>query len=554
MEEDGDAVLMQPIQELRVVDFNESSESSSSTSEDGEEVALLDEQPSGEQPASPGITDLVKGAPRDFWVVIILVFFESFAYFSVTTVFMMTLEEEYGMNDVESSSTYAMFGLGVSMHSILFGWVVDKLRVRKSLLLHVVLLGIGKIAMGLFPYRPVLWIMMMGPISFSLSIGGTAVMVAIRRYTNVESRSVGFSLRYISMNMGAFVASPVADLVRTEFVPAMEKMDVDGFSLFIAITGVIHLLDTFLVYYWIRDVYVPEGEPCLGVAIVGNGEYSGTIEIRSLRWPLRYVDPAQREDPAEALPAPINGNRRSCGDVMRAAKARIKAWWQHLKKKVNRSLVGLAVLTFGVLGAKSVFRFLDSLYPLYMERAPYPVPDPSAVPYLSFLVIDPLLVMICTAPVSNFIAQKQFHPYWVIMVGVCISGLAPFFMLIVHYWAVIAFIVTMSLAEIIWSPMLATYACWFAPQGEEGVYLALSALPVFAAKGGAGVLSGEILNHYCPANGDTCHPVIWAFVGALAASSPLIIGVAYKLVKIDQDDPEVTVAEIVEEFEVIDSE
>lgn len=196
-------------------------------------------------------------------------------------------------------------------------------------------------------------------------------------------------------------------------------------------------------------------------------------------------------------------------------------------------MIGLSILTFGVLGAKSVFRFLDSLYPLYMERAPFPVEDPTAVPYLSFLTVDPLLVMLFTAPVANYIARKQFHPYWVILGGVVVSAAAPFFMIIVQYWAVFAFIITMSLAEIVWSPMLATYACWFAPQGEEGMYLALSALPVFAAKGGAGWLSGLILSEYCPVNGTVCHSVIWAFVGLLAVSSPVIIGLAYKLVKIE---------------------
>lgn len=477
------------------------------------------------EPPKPGMMDLVKGAPLDLWIIIIVVFMESFAYFSVSMIFMMTLEEEYGMNDVESSSVYAMFGVGVSIHSILFGWVVDKLFIRKSMLVHVGMLAVSKILLGLFPSRVMLWIMILGPLSFGLSIGATAVMVAIRRYTAVESRSVGFSLKYISMNIGAFVASPVADIVRTKFVPIMEKMDIDGFSLFIAITGVIHIIDFFLIYYWVRDVYVPEGMPCIGTVVVNNGAFAGSIEVRSLRWPLRYIDTETKER--------TRFRWNGCREVLRNCRTKLALMWNGIRSKFNRSLIGLATLTFGVLGAKSVFRFLDSLYPLYMERAPFPVEDPTAIPYLSFLTIDPLLVMLLTAPVANFFAKKRFHPYWVILFGISISALAPFFMVIVQYWAVIAFIVTMSLAEIIWSPMLATYACWFAPQGEEGVYLALSALPVFAAKGGAGWLSGTILNNYCPSNGTFCHSVIWVFVGLLALSSPVIVAIAYKLVKIE---------------------
>ena len=116
-------------------------------------------------------------------------------------------------------------------------------------------------------------------------------------------------------------------------------------------------------------------------------------------------------------------------------------------------------------------------------------------------------------------------------------------MVITQYWAVIFFITQLSIGEISWSPMLATYSCWFAPAGQEGTFFALAAIPLFGAKAAAGYMSGRVLKEFCPPPSKNataaavmfnatvvptdapvpCSPVVWVIVGCVAVTSPLII-------------------------------
>jgi hypothetical protein len=151
--------------------------------------------------------------------------------------------------------------------------------------------------------------------------------------------------------------------------------------------------------------------------------------------------------------------------------------------------------------------------------------------------------------------RRRWHPYYVILAGTTISAMAPFWMMITQYAAVIFFITQLSIGEITWSPMLATYSCWFAPEGEEGSFFALATVPVFAAKAAAGYMSGQVLKTYCPPqlNGTAvaslsgnvtgvsaldapCSPVVWLIVGFVALSSPLSILACMKCLKIDNPE------------------
>jgi hypothetical protein len=60
------------------------------------------------------------------------------------------------------------------------------------------------------------------------------------------------------------------------------------------------------------------------------------------------------------------------------------------------------------------------------------------------------------------------------------------------------FVVFFSIGEAIWSPRLYQYTAAIAPKGKEGSYMALSLLPYFVAKLVVGMLSGRMLERWCP--------------------------------------------------------
>jgi hypothetical protein len=91
------------------------------------------------------------------------------------------------------------------------------------------------------------------------------------------------------------------------------------------------------------------------------------------------------------------------------------------------------------------------------------------------------------------------------------------------YAAVIVFIVVQAVGEAIWAPLFLRYSCEFTPQGREGVYFGLVSIVLFLGKL-LGGLSGELMQHYCPARGACAQGyMVWLIVGCVCLSTPLLL-------------------------------
>lgn len=129
-------------------------------------------------------------------------------------------------------------------------------------------------------------------------------------------------------------------------------------------------------------------------------------------------------------------------------------------------------------------------------------------------------VFLCFMPetISMALADSWFgvwvFDYWL---EAPIGNQAPFMM------SLVVFIMVFTVGEAIWSPRLMQFSAEIAPRGKEGAYIALSMLPYFLGKAGAGVLSEQMTTRYF---NDTMvlfpnHQVAWFWVGAMAAISPI---------------------------------
>ena len=87
--------------------------------------------------------------------------------------------------------------------------------------------------------------------------------------------------------------------------------------------------------------------------------------------------------------------------------------------------------------------------------------------------------------------------------------------------------VLLSIGEAIWSPRLNDYTVSVSEEGREGTYMALSSAPLFLAKLPVGILSGVLLQKYCPETideGEERHSrEMWLIIGLLTASSPILL-------------------------------
>ena len=130
-----------------------------------------------------------------------------------------------------------------------------------------------------------------------------------------------------------------------------------------------------------------------------------------------------------------------------------------------------------------------------------------------------------------------------INMGSYLSALSPLWLVLwQEEWAAALFVLTLSLGEAVWSPRWYDYSMAVAPTGREGVFTALASAPLFVAMLPTGMLSGYLLDRYCPDNGacgdvskgkpavqpetgeQTCHgSAMWGLVTLLTLTSPLLI-------------------------------
>ena len=171
-----------------------------------------------------------------------------------------------------------------------------------------------------------------------------------------------------------------------------------------------------------------------------------------------------------------------------------------------RQFLAMALFT---LNLKQIFRHMDATFPKYAVRA-----------------------FGCSAPFGTIYAIKP----------------APFIVAASQTYAgAVAFVVVLSLGEMLWSPRWYDYTMAMAPAGKEGVFGAMALAPLFAAKLPTGILGGYLLQRYCPGapgpggdcpagvsggvsvvgEGDAARACdgrsMWGIIGAVTMTSPLLI-------------------------------
>ena len=184
-----------------------------------------------------------------------------------------------------------------------------------------------------------------------------------------------------------------------------------------------------------------------------------------------------------------------------------------LRDRVFWRLVAFSGVVFG---ANTVFRHMDSSLPKFMERT-----MGEDVAYGTVYAINPAIIIFAVPLLQAYLAD--YDPYTCVIVGTaittgatCILGILP-----PSYVACILFMMFFSVGEATYSPRLYEYAMTMAPEGKEGIYGTLAAMPRFLVKAVVGVLSGELLAIYCPERPPRACRVMWLVIAATALTTPV---------------------------------
>jgi MFS family permease len=398
---------------------------------------------------------VLKETRREYWGIQIVNFLDCTFYFAMLTIVSVFLSEDLGLDDKHAGYAVTLFTSATSLMLFVSGMCTDWLGIRKSLKISMVaMLGLrlAMVGVGLtpgLPHRGIIaagLLLLMAPFMAGIQ---TLFQASCQRYTTQRSRSAGFNLWYLFMNVGAAAGGAAVDMIRL---------------------------------YW----KLPHANTqifTMGVIMAGLSLVVGMAMVRSDQQLV-----GAGEAPAAAK-ADAQVEHKKPGQIFREV-VREPALWRLL------ALIAL------ILGVRAVYVYLYLLMPKYWLRT---IEPDAAIGTLNMInPIGIVIGLILFIPITN-----RFKVFNMLVYGAMISSLALFPMAVpwqlyglgiaqAHYLMAILCMVIVTIGEVVWSPKLNEYTAAIAPKGQEGTYLGLSMLPWFLAKTVVSLLSGHMLARWSP--------------------------------------------------------
>ncbi|MEJ2514568.1 MAG: MFS transporter [Gammaproteobacteria bacterium] len=396
---------------------------------------------------------VLKETRSEYWGIQLVNLLDCTAYFAMLTIAAVFLSEDLGMSDEYAGYTITLFTSATSLMLLVAGMYTDWLGIKKSVDLSMwalLVLRLAIVVVGLMPSLPHRGLLaagiflLMAPFMAAVQ---TTFQAATNRFTTKRSRSAGFNLWYLFMNIGAAAAGFSIDIVRK----ALDLPNVHIFTM-----GVITALLCLLVRVTLvrrEDQLVSADEPAV--------EQEKEKAVKRLR-PMQIFQEMVRE------PA------------------------------LRRLLVLIAL----ILGVRAVYTYLYLLMPKYWLRT---IGPDAAIGTLS--AINPIGIVIGLVlfiPLAN-----RFNVFKMLIYGAMVSAVALLPMAVpwtaynttieaAHYQMAIACMILLTVGEVVWSPKLYEFTAAIAPKGQEGAYLGMSLVPWFLAKTVVSALSGHMLDRWSP--------------------------------------------------------
>ena len=394
---------------------------------------------------------------KAFWVANTVELFERAAYYGVFIVITLYLSRILGFGDIEAAAIAGVFQAMLYLLPTFAGGYADKLGFRKSLMLAFGLLTLGYAGMGILPtvlesaglvkYGDTTLFSGLDtssskyaiiPVMALIVLGGafikSVITGTVAKETTKENRARGYSIFYAMVNIGAFSGKTIVK-------PLREAMGNTGLIWISYFSAAMTLLGLIVVFLWFRSNQ-------------NQGEGKTTREI-------------------------FDGFIRVIFNV--------------------RLLVLILIIT----GFWMVQTQMYATMPKYVLRLAGEGASPSW-----YANVNPLVVFLTVGFVTHFLRKRT--ALFSMTVGMIIMPVSALFMasgnlvsgniLGMHP---VAFIMVIGIAfqgfaETFISPRYLEYFSFQAPKGEEGLYLGFSHLHSFLSSIFGFIMSGVLLDRYCP--------------------------------------------------------
>jgi MFS family permease len=470
---------------------------------------------------------VLNGAARELWLSFILKLL-NFAAYSVTNyTIKLWLSAEFGYSDKQALGIVAIWGISMTVITLLVGSLTDAIGLRKAFFFGIWVCIIARCVMV---FSTVPWFALafgLFPLAVGEALGTPVLVAATRKYSTTRQRSISFSLVYMMLNIGSYIALRLFDWVRQGLgedghlvVPGLDTSITTYRTLFLVSLG-IQLLMLPLVYLIRPGVEVSDE----GVSIV----------------------------PAPSKPAGVSFWDSSFRAIRDSARETVRIFGLLFKEKeFYRLIVFLLLIAF----LKLIFMQMYYVFPTFGIRE-----LGKGAPIGQLWGMNAVMV-IFLAPIVGALTQR-FSAYRMVTVGGIISAASVFIMALptawfqsmadgsigdwighdhlglkgsVHpYYVMVTFyVIFLSVGEAFYSPRVYEYASAIAPKGQEASYASLSYLPFLLAKLLIGIFSGALLSTYCPAVGERHSETMWLFVALTASVAPAGLIALRRLIQVHE--------------------
>lgn len=377
--------------------------------------------------------------PGVFWTANFTELLERAAFYGMFITIALYLTRVVGFTDIEAGWLAGIFSALVYLLPIFAGSFADKIGFRPSIILAFSFQTMAYFTMAALPYK------MTVPIAlFLLAIGGafikSLITGTVAKSTNKESRARAYSIFYMMVNIGSFSGKTLAAPVRIE-------LGLEYVSYVSAIMTFIALITVFFLYK--------------------NADFKS--------------DSKSLEETLQSLWKAISNPR------LLTLMLIVGGFWliQH------QMYATMPKYLLRLVGETSKPEWLANINPLVVVSFVYIV-NAATKKFKSFSVISvgmflmPISVAAMASGVYfantfgnsvNVLGIVEMHPILLMLgVGIAIQGLAECFI----------------------SPRYLEYFSLQSPKGEEGTYLGFSHLHSFFGNLIGFVMSGYLLDAYCP--------------------------------------------------------
>jgi MFS family permease len=460
---------------------------------------MTENEPSSSNGQSKGIpnpiTELIesfralKGAPRGFWYSNYAYWLDGISYFGMLTLLTMFFHDFAGISDETGHRMVSVYAGLISGSMLVFGPIADKIGVRRSLIISVILYIAGR---AFLPLAPVL-----------LAPGSTAVIVAcivalvvaaigngfmqpacyagVRKFTDEKTAAMGYGLLYAGMNLGIVVIGLLSPRIRTG-LRIDGIVDFDGFG----IEGV----------FWF----------CVFVNIL---MLLGTIFLFKPSIELEAKDPGSTGESETGKDDEREGPGQSVGPVQAVVN-----WFKGSPMYNSKFMFFIFIL----LPVQTLFAYQWMVLPQYVTRA---YSEAVANNMESIVNVTNPLIIVLGVPIITALTRKV-AVYKMMIIGSLVSAVPTFFFVIgPNFYLLMSYMVLFSLGEALWQPRFLQYAAELAPKGKTGAYVAYANIPWFMIKFMAGWYTGYMMERYCPAEGALNTETMWLIYGFIAIISPI---------------------------------